>query len=102
MTATLAARRGPSVVGPAGRVIGRETELATLRTVLEDDGPRVLFVHGIGGVGKSTLVEAFSAKARAEGARVIALDGGGIAPTARGFSLVMEESNSEVTCATGT
>src|SRR5688500_376935 len=96
MTATLAARRGPSVVGPAGGVIGRENELATLRTVLEDDGPRVLFVHGIGGVGKSALVEAFSAIARVENAKVIELDGGAVEPTARGFTSALSAATGEI------
>lgn len=89
MTATLAAMRGSSAAAPAGAVIGRESELATLRAVFEDDGPRVLFVHGIGGVGKSALVEAFSANARAEGATVIELDGGAVEPTARGFAAAL-------------
>lgn len=86
MTPTLEATRGPSVAALRGGLIGRETELATLRTVHDDDGPRVLFVHGIGGVGKSALVEAFSASARGHGARVIELDGGAVEPTPRGFT----------------
>src|SRR5688572_240214 len=102
MTATLAATRGPAVVRLAGGVIGRETELATLRTVLEDDGPRVLFVHGIGGVGKSALVEAFSANARAVNARVIELDGGAVEPTARGFTSALAASTSEISSSPAT
>ena len=86
MTATLAARRGATVAAPAVTVLGREPELAALRTILLDDGPRVLFVHGMGGVGKSALVEAFAADARAGGARVVKIDGGAIEPTARGFT----------------
>jgi hypothetical protein len=60
--------------------------LAALRTVLEDDGPRVIFVHGIGGVGKSALIEAFAATARTDGVTVVELDGGAVEPTARGFA----------------
>ena len=40
-------------------LVGRGAELAFLRRLLDDDGPVVAFVHGIGGVGKSALVEAF-------------------------------------------
>ena len=82
MTATAGAR----LTGGATGLIGREDELATLQLILADDGPRVLFVHGIGGVGKSALVDAFSASARDDGAVVIRLDGGAIEPTARGFT----------------
>ena len=66
-------------------LIGRESERATLRLVLERDGPAVVFVHGIGGVGKSALLETFMSDARARGAVVISLDGGAVEPTPRGF-----------------
>jgi GTPase SAR1 family protein len=45
----------------------------------------VVFIHGIGGVGKSTLVEAFAGDARGRGAIVLRFDCGAIEPTARGF-----------------
>ena len=82
MTATAGARLTSGATG----LIGREDELGTLQLILAEDGPRVLFVHGIGGVGKSALVEAFSASAGEVGAVVIRLDGGAVEPTARGFS----------------
>ena len=85
-TLAMTASAGARLTGGATGLIGREDELATLRLILADDGPRVLFVHGIGGVGKSALVEAFSASAREDGAVVIRLDGGAIEPTARGFT----------------
>ena len=44
-----------------------------------------MFIHGIGGVGKSALLEAFTAEARAQGAVVVSLDGGAVEPTPRGF-----------------
>ncbi len=65
--------------------VGREPELALLRLALARDGPLVLFVHGIGGVGKSALIEAFTADARDRGSIVLVLDGGAIEPTIRGF-----------------
>ena len=82
----MTASAGARLTGGATGLIGREDELATLRLILADDGPRVLFLHGIGGVGKSALLEAFSASAREGGAIVIRLDGGAIEPTARGFT----------------
>ena len=40
---------------------------------------------GIAGIGKSTLLAAFTEDARARGAAVVSLDCGGIEPTERGF-----------------
>ncbi|MEX1169447.1 MAG: winged helix-turn-helix domain-containing protein [Chloroflexota bacterium] len=66
-------------------LVGREPERAFLHLVLGEEGPLVVFIHGIGGVGKSALLEAFTAEARAHGATVLRLDSGGIEPTTRGF-----------------
>jgi hypothetical protein len=66
-------------------LVGRESERAFLHSVLSVDGPLVVFIHGIGGVGKSTLVEVFTNEARAHGAIVLRLDSGTIEPTPRGF-----------------
>jgi hypothetical protein len=66
-------------------LVGRVPERAFLHQVLGAEGPLVAFVHGIGGVGKSTLLEAFAGEARARGAIVVRLDCGAIEPTARGF-----------------
>ena len=66
-------------------LVGRETERAFLHQVLGEDGPLVVFVHGIGGVGKSTLVDAFAGEARARGAIVLRFDCGAVEPTSHGF-----------------
>jgi hypothetical protein len=66
-------------------LVGRETERAFLHQVLGEDGPLVVFVHGIGGVGKSKLVDAFAGEARARGAIVLRFDCGAIEPTSHGF-----------------
>jgi hypothetical protein len=66
-------------------LVGRESELAFLQTILGEEGPSVVFIHGIGGVGKSTVVEAFTVEARARGAVVLRIDSGSIEPTPRGF-----------------
>ncbi len=83
------ARAGIRGLAGTRALVGREQELVSLGLVLADDGPRVEFVHGIGGVGKSALLEAFSAGARMSGATVIQLDGGDIEPTARGFTAAL-------------
>jgi hypothetical protein len=69
----------------AGALIGRELEREALLDLVERDVPLVGFVHGIAGVGKSTLLQAAAADARARGALVFALDGRAFEPTERGF-----------------
>ncbi len=69
----------------AGALIGRERERAALLELVERDVPLVAAVHGIAGVGKSTLVHAAALDARARGTRVVALDGRAFEPTERGF-----------------
>jgi hypothetical protein len=64
--------------------VGRTTELEALSALL-DNGPRVIFLHGIVGVGKSALLAVFAERARAQGASVISLDCRAIEPTERGF-----------------
>jgi hypothetical protein len=68
-----------------GALIGRERERAALLELVERDMPLVAVVHGIAGVGKSTLLHAAALDARARGALVVALDGRAFEPTERGF-----------------
>lgn len=65
--------------------VGRLEERASLLQLLEPDGPLVAFVHGIAGVGKSTLLDAFTRDAREHGATVVRLDCRSIEPTEAGF-----------------
>jgi hypothetical protein len=64
--------------------VGRADELEALCGVL-DDRPRIAFVTGIAGIGKSTLIDEFATRARKLGAVVIGLDCHAIEPTERGF-----------------
>ena len=41
---------------------GREHEVKALLELLEEGGPLVMHVHGVAGIGKSSLVEAFAGK----------------------------------------
>lgn len=61
--------------------VGRTAELA----LLLDTGCPVVHVHGIGGIGKSRLLDAFAAAARARDTVVVRLDCRVIEPTERGF-----------------
>jgi hypothetical protein len=56
--------------------VGRAAELASFADALEGSSDvRVLFVHGPGGIGKTTLLDAFARRARAAGRAVRYLDG---------------------------
>ena len=81
-------------------LVGRDDEMDVLRRLLGEDGPLVVFVHGIAGIGKSALVEAFGIEARAVGATVLRLDCRSIEPTERGFLAALEgKTGGELTTA---
>lgn len=65
--------------------VGRAKELGTLLHILDHDGPFVTHVHGIGGIGKSRLLEVFGEEARSRGAAVVRFDCREIEPSERGF-----------------
>ena len=69
----------------AEHFFGREDELATLLEALREGGPPVTFLHGVAGIGKSSLLAVFAARARDNGAAVVQLDCRSIEPTERGF-----------------
>jgi hypothetical protein len=73
-------------------LVGRDTELASLRGLLEDDGPLVAVVHGIAGSGKSSLLRAFRGEAASRGVSVVAIDGRAVEPTPAGFLAAMPAS----------
>src|SRR4051794_18610885 len=66
--------------------VGREAERALLAGLSDPQGSTlVVHLHGIAGVGKSTLLRAALDDARAAGATVFRLDCRAIEPTERGF-----------------
>ncbi|MEU8611038.1 AAA family ATPase, partial [Actinoplanes sp. NPDC048791] len=81
--------RSETVAGSAGRglarrleaararaFVGREHELAVFRAALSGDSPvAVLWVHGPGGIGKSTLTRLWVQAAREAGRSVVEVDG---------------------------
>lgn len=70
-------------------MIGRASELARLERMLSTGPPYVTFVHGVAGVGKTSLLAAFAVAARASGARVIHLDCRALEPTDRGVLVAL-------------
>ncbi|HEY1270664.1 MAG TPA: AAA family ATPase, partial [Terriglobales bacterium] len=72
--------------------IGRSTEMASLLETLDDVGPGVTCLYGIGGIGKSRLLSAFAQRARAAGASVIILNCHSIEPTEQGFWIGLSEA----------
>jgi DNA-binding response OmpR family regulator len=92
MSATL----GSLLQAQAGALTGRERERAQLRRLLEPDGPVVAYVHGLAGVGKTTLLHAFAADARAAGAVTLELDGHVVYPTQGSLLSAMTGSESSV------
>jgi len=92
----------------ADRFSGRERELARLATLFDPTGPLIVLLHGVGGIGKTSLVRVFERESAARGRQVRLLDCRGIEPVplgllgAIGTSLGVELRNvSEVAAAVG-
>ncbi len=67
-------------------LVGRGRELALLTRVADrEDESLLVHLHGVPGVGKSAVLDAFLAAERARGAIVVRLDCRAIEPTERGF-----------------
>ena len=63
--------------------VGRAAELSRFRMILaEPDEPRVVYVHGPGGVGKTALLHQFAWLAEQAGRRRVWLDGREVQPDA--------------------
>lgn len=70
--------------------VGRSAELAVLMECLADSGPLLTWVHGIAGIGKSTLLGEFQTQAQAAGARVVTLDCRFLEPSPASFERAVE------------
>lgn len=64
------------------RFVGRENELAFLREAISSSPPStpLFFVHGPGGIGKTTLMEHLRAEAVAKGIVFVRIDAAGVSP----------------------
>ena len=72
------------------RFVGRGRELAGFDAALDGRSPtRVLFVHGEGGIGKTTLLAEFRARAVAAGRAVVQVDGRDIDPSPDGMAMAV-------------
>ena len=65
--------------------IGRQAELDRLAAVVRPDGPLVTFVLGIGGIGKTSLLEALTERLDRDAVTWLRLDCGAIEPTPAGL-----------------
>jgi hypothetical protein len=64
---------------------GRQAELDRLAAVVRPDGPLVTFVLGIGGIGKTSLLEALTERLDRKAVAWLCLDCGAIEPTPAGL-----------------
>ena len=76
--------------------VGRQHERELLRQSIEKDGPIVNFIHGIGGIGKSSLLNTFAEEVRERGIPVILLDCREIEPTMKGFLRALEQATGQI------
>jgi hypothetical protein len=76
--------------------VGRRTELNSFAAALAGRSTRrVLFVHGAGGIGKTTLLLELRARARSAGRAVALLDGRDIDPSPEGFRTALTVTGSD-------
>jgi RecA/RadA recombinase len=74
--------------------VGRRSELRTFDDAQAGrSARRVLFVHGPGGIGKTTLLLELRARATAAGRTTVLLDGSEIDPSPDGFSQAVEAAD---------
>ena len=69
----------------ADRFSGRERELAQLATLFDATGPLIVLLHGVGGIGKTSLVRVFERESSTRGRRVRLLDCRSIEPVPLGL-----------------
>jgi predicted alpha/beta-fold hydrolase len=65
--------------------VGRRSELDTLSRLHDEAGPRVLFVHGLAGSGKSCLVQRFAQRCAVGDPLLVVVDCRAVEPTEQGF-----------------
>lgn len=65
--------------------VGRFDELVLLDRLTTGSLPSITFINGIGGIGKSRVLEMFAQRRRSAGATVVCIDCRLVEPTERGF-----------------
>jgi len=76
----------------SGDFVGRRNALARLGALVEDAWPVVSYIHGIPGVGKSSLINVFCNGLDRDKTEVILLDGEAIEPTSKNFLRALADS----------
>ena len=76
--------------------VGRRNELACFSAALDGAARRVLFVHGAGGFGKTTLLHQFRILARSAGRAVASVDGEDVDGSPDGLQAAVQSARSEV------
>jgi len=74
---------------------GRAREVEALFQLFEKGGPLALYVHGVAGIGKSSLLEVFAARVRSTGGRVVRIDCRTVEPTVHGFLTELSDALGE-------
>lgn len=74
--------------------VGRVSELELFRSAIRDEPPplAVLFVHGPGGVGKTSLLARFEEEARDAGRDPVRVDGRAVEPSPAGFLATLADA----------
>lgn len=67
------------------RFIGRKRELARLATLFHPTGPLIILLHGVGGIGKTSLVRRFERESAAQGRQVRLIDCRSVEPVPPGL-----------------
>jgi hypothetical protein len=79
--------------------VGRNRELALFRRALRETGTHILYVHGPGGIGKTSLLQAFEAEARRHSVSTIRIDARDVEPTLPSVLATLEAAGlSTTTC----
>lgn len=74
-----------------GFLLGREGELDALNRFLDDEWRVLAYLHGPGGVGKTSLVDALATDAARAGRPVVWVDGADLEPTVAGLRQVLHD-----------
>jgi len=74
---------------------GRAREVDALLQLFEKGGPLAMYVHGVAGIGKSSLLEVFAARVRSTGGRVVRIDCRTVEPTVDGFLTELSDALGE-------
>jgi len=72
------------------RFFGRSNELAQLMGMFSAEGPELMTVIGVPGIGKSSLLHAFVEQARLQGEQVLIFDCRTLEPTVRSFESALD------------